>query len=1467
MIVDVPDIGTIEFPDTMPQDQVTAAVKKAHDQRMTGMGYRNTGPLPGGTSINFKLPQEDQGPRTPQGLFNQNPNPSALSPLIGVNPMPESMKKDTGIIGGLEGAGYGLAKLASASTTPAYAALPGIGEIPGVGPAALKTIGLLFGADMVKNVVDNLSTGVTAPKVGEALVDLPTAALLAGHGARGLGEEVAPPIKPSGIRPEDFTAVTPDDTHTIVSGQEVVPPGRRLQNAPINVAPGGTAIRSGTLSPREQAEFDREVQARALHQGGSAQDAMIKASIGKLDQPAKVSPEQINTILGVDRPPVKVKGVQESPNYDKNQELPFTEIWNKQTRQAGIGNFFVRIGNGIHPFDTIQQAEDSFTAARRKSKLSPEEIAKKGPFNVYNSQGQHVGTINSEGQYSVRGFEGSPGEEPPSPTGTPAPNPKGPTPQLGGPQKALPPGAPNNVAAERNPTVPVSGEQPPVASIAKELGLKVKQWPKEVPVLGGTYSLTDPKTGMTVEGLKGTETKEEIQQRFAAKAETPKPKDLTGLQHDLKSVAQAITFGTKSGLLSPEQAQFFQQEGDTIFQRASQGEDVGTAANDLWKKVKDINERGRPNESKTQEEKAGGPKASGTLPAKGVQPKGRGGARKGGGVGDAKVPTNAGGGKKAAVKKDGIGGGVQGAVDKNKSGEAGFIDVGGIVDAVKGTARKLQSAIDSRPNKKDILREKDVADNAAVIVGQRAGKGQEATAKAIFGPSWQQALNATTAAVEAGGDRNKLNQFIAQATAAGDGGKAGLANAKFARDNWNKLQPLIDRNKKWNDIAFNTAKGQGLNVDYRKDYVRHLYDLTKLPQTMLDKFFGSGTGTGGKGYKKERVFETLYDAIEAGYGPAIKSWNSADLLQNRLRTGLQEVNDLQWAKSFAKVKDPTTGQDLISLTEKPGYTPINGLSQKFYVHRGYENIFDAAVAQSALRKNVVGTAALKGIGDIKHAFLAYDTYHASRMSAKAMSIKGNPGYSKGVTLLEYDPSDLKAAVKSGDITQDMADWANKNRPKANLALKSGFNVGRIQASLDADFWQKHNPLGMGTANHWIFEKLTRGAMLESWVVEFDRQKAANTGVPDEEIAKKISRDLNFNFGSIGRQGLLRSKTAQDLARVVFLAPEWFESMAQTELRSMGQVAKIPVTGKVGTLARSTGVLFLSMLAATQVANIASTGHPSWENPKGHQMDAWVPGIKGMSGDRGDGYWVSPFTVPMEITHDIIRYRAEGDSPLATAGQIVGNKLAPIPRALGTLYTRRDFAGRPMTDKETYKAAALDVLPLPLAAQAPIKGEPIQRQMMAMIGIKGEPAQSPRERMAQYARQFNEDRGVKEGVYPQSDYTKLLNLIRQDKVDDAKKEYNDVIQKKVSQGNTQQASKTIVEKYFTELPEHIYTGQKTREEAFFNALDESGKKDYELVRSQNKAISEEFFSRVLEQGPKLSKRAAKKRFSAFTYENQ
>ena len=229
----------------------------------------------------------------------------------------------------------------------------------------------------------------------------------------------------------------------------------------------------------------------------------------------------------------------------------------------------------------------------------------------------------------------------------------------------------------------------------------------------------------------------------------------------------------------------------------------------------------------------------------------------------------------------------------------------------------------------------------------------------------------------------------------------------------------------------------------------------------------------------------------------------------------------------------------------------------------------------------------------------FDTFHAGRILMKELALTGKASIlKKRHTLLEYSDADLQRAVKEGDITQEMADWSKANRPDADLLVKSGLNVGRIQENMYNSFI-RDLPV-MGTFNKWVFEKLTRGAMLQSGLIELERRSNAQPNVPKEQIARQVARDFNVYFGNLGKQGIFKSGTAQDIANLVALAPQWVESMARSEVQGAAQAVKgltyDPVVNKsimVGTLGKGLGQGLAAFFVGTQLLNLATRGKPTW----------------------------------------------------------------------------------------------------------------------------------------------------------------------------------------------------------------------------------------------------------------------------------
>lgn len=643
----------------------------------------------------------------------------------------------------------------------------------------------------------------------------------------------------------------------------------------------------------------------------------------------------------------------------------------------------------------------------------------------------------------------------------------------------------------------------------------------------------------------------------------------------------------------------------------------------------------------------------------------------------------------------------------------------------------LKTAVKTSPNKQDMAAHMDAAENAARIAGQ-----QEGNSVRVQVPN-ELDRKAITFIIEAQENPAVLDDFLTKTTGKDLNATRAIEHAK---QNYDRLKPLADEvsNKMEQQRLF--EESQGVDTDYVEGYIKHAYDRDLLMGKSRPVILAGGGGGGvSSGFKKQRVFATYADAIEAGYKP--QSLDAATLVDSRISAGTKLVNRRQWGEALRDVTDPTSGKPIVeTLITQPkgtqvapaGYVPREILpGVRVAVHEGYEKMFDAITGGSAIGefevKGVpVGQIALKTEGAIKHGLLAFDTFHASRIAQKMAFLTGKVGYKSGKTLLEYSDADLADAVKQDLITREMADYAKTNRPTANLLIKEGLNVGRVQEALYADV-VKNVPV-IGRFNKWVFEKLTRGAMMESGIIEFERVKRQNPEMTDSQVARKVSQDLNTYFGNLGRQGIFKSKTAQDLLRLAFLAPQWVESMVQTEARGYGQLAKTPIDSvragqlRTGTLAKGVGQGLAAYFVATQLLNLATRGKPTWENDeKEHKLDAWIPDV---TGDTG-GYFISPFSVAAEVSHDFIRYSPK-EGVLGAAGKITANKLSPLGRAEEVLRTGEDYSGTKLYGTwARVKEAAWSLAPTPIPLSAPIRGTSYpgqtQRQLLGSAGLKVEPA--------------------------------------------------------------------------------------------------------------------------------------------------
>jgi hypothetical protein len=628
----------------------------------------------------------------------------------------------------------------------------------------------------------------------------------------------------------------------------------------------------------------------------------------------------------------------------------------------------------------------------------------------------------------------------------------------------------------------------------------------------------------------------------------------------------------------------------------------------------------------------------------------------------------------------------------------------------------------------------------------------------------------------------------------------------YAANHWPQVSRKATQGAELFEDQLKAEQAAGIETEARENYLPGIYDTDLWMGQGRPFIIGRGAGLSSS-FRKGKTYNSPFEAIADGYVP--KSLKLSDLVEHRIRQGQRLMNRTEWGNALRTFTDPTDGRPIVTdlqtrsrgpgragfETAPEGYVPREILpGRRVAVHEDYAKLFDALTGKSAIAEFEpgglpVGEAALKAAGTVKHGLLLFDTFHASRVAQREMSLKGLPSYRKGLSLLEYSDRDLGAAVRAGEITQEMADYARANRGTANLLMRNGLNVGRIQEAMYSGLVRSIQetiskeaqkagvPKGLAEKvefNKWVFEKMSRGAMLESGLIEFERVQKDNPTWTQEQVARKVARDINVFFGNLGRQGLFKSQTMLDLSRLAMLAPQWVESMARTELKAAKGLTIDPIlnrTTAVGTVARGVRNGLLAYFVGTQILNQFTRGQFTWQNPeKDHKLDAWIPDLTGKS----NGYFLSPFSVVTELSHDLYRNIEKGQGLAEGLGRTALGKAGPLTRAAIISIMGRYPFGNEQKIVGTWdraKAAGMALAPVPIPLTPAVQGAPpgqMQRQAMSSMGLKTELAGSAQQQVhglvRDWMRTSEDPRLVKryeqqiQQEFGPSDYTPLRQML-------------------------------------------------------------------------------------------------------------
>jgi len=354
----------------------------------------------------------------------------------------------------------------------------------------------------------------------------------------------------------------------------------------------------------------------------------------------------------------------------------------------------------------------------------------------------------------------------------------------------------------------------------------------------------------------------------------------------------------------------------------------------------------------------------------------------------------------------------------------------------------------------------------------------------------------------------------------------------------------------------------------------------------------------------------------------------------------------------------------------------------------------------------------------------------------------------------------------------------------------------------------------------------------------------------------VAKDLNTRFGTLNRQGILKSRTAQDLARLLFLAPQWNEGLIRSEVGAItGALRGVKDSIKnrrpaFGVLPRAIGAMIIGQFAANQLINFITRGKPTWENEEegmGAKLSAWIPDAAG-----GPGMFLHPLGLAAEITHLLKSKmeRTQGDTRKTGVG-FLGSRASTITRPLMVWATGQDPFGRQLAREDVYPEMAKAAIPLPIPTRATIgaartiaTGErteehpgQFQKQILSSMGIKTDQAPSKLQRMYAMAKEFNLAKGVKDiGVFNRGTYTDITRLLTVGNRVDAKKELEKLLQ--------EESYKDIL-KHYERWMDKDFTGEKYREVEFFKGLNPEQKQAYRDAIKEKRAVWKELLSLLRE----------------------
>jgi len=490
--------------------------------------------------------------------------------------------------------------------------------------------------------------------------------------------------------------------------------------------------------------------------------------------------------------------------------------------------------------------------------------------------------------------------------------------------------------------------------------------------------------------------------------------------------------------------------------------------------------------------------------------------------------------------------------------------------------------------------------------------------------------------------------------------------------------------QKYFDEKHVQVEQSGIRLGFKENY------LPQLWENSADEVFAAARKLGLKPrFTLQSVLENYQAGINVGLKPKFKS--ISDLVGWYEKTANKAMVDRQFFDYLKqnnliqpKSKAPANGTwEALD----PDHFPIQKFQAKGkefqgvlmapkeiagninnYLREPQNRVLDWTSDAASLSKNYAMSAGIPGTGINAHGF----NILARNIMGKGL-LKGGTemaGYMVNPKSAARDLEGLMqtapAAMKNGLTLTTEGFELGQNNLKELVSSLGG--KGKITDNRILDFHTKYfeKPL---------FHEIIPALKLK-YYNQFSKELLAK-GMSPTEAGRAAAEATNTLYGGINWEAMGRNRDVQNLWRTIFLAPDWFETNARMG-QGMAQAMIDPNTPQGKQFGRVAKNILIAYVAAN-VANVASSGHPMWENPPGHTLDVQL----GMSGDR------NRYLRPFGTAADFLRLpldtmvAAIKDKDIGQGARIAKNRLSmPISSAANLLLNVDDF-GKPITGQDVY----------------------------------------------------------------------------------------------------------------------------------------------------------------------------------------